>query len=155
VSQLNRAANEWSRLTRQCRLALSRGTPISSSRLAACDSARRCKKGCTLIAYETQAIGELLGQLARGAPHALLDLLDCIDGAVGLLRQRRLSQVPRLAQLAIHDLSIPGVAVFALKPKYTRLPGEFGPCCPPFCPRCPLTRRWRAWFTTFTNSGPS
>ena len=47
---------------------------------------------------KARGIGELLGELARGAAQALLDLLDRIDGTIGLLRQRLLGQVVRLAQ---------------------------------------------------------
>src|SRR4029078_4761119 len=66
------------------------------------NGARRREKGDTLVAHQAKTVGELRGQLARGAAEPLLQLLDRIGGTVELLRQRLLGQVAALAQPAQH-----------------------------------------------------
>jgi hypothetical protein len=96
-------------------VALRRGIHGCGSGLVTIDGSRRRKKGSAIVADQAEAIGELLGELARGAAHALLDLLNRIHGTVGPLRQRLLRQVVRLAQpfqqptkreISVHGLSI-------------------------------------------------
>jgi len=41
-------------------------SPARGSRLVASDGASRGEKGRVLVAYQTEAIGELLGELPRG-----------------------------------------------------------------------------------------
>jgi hypothetical protein len=94
--KLDRAANQARRLMRQLRVA--RRHSLTCGRRVG-GSCARCGDKCrTLIIFQPEAISELLGELARRATHAGLDLFDRVDGAEGLLRQRLLGQVACLAQ---------------------------------------------------------
>ena len=61
----------------------------------------------TLLAFHTQAVGELYGEMARGSAYTGLDLLDAIRRATRLRGQRHLCQIMRLARCAATARRLP------------------------------------------------